>query len=127
MEVKRLFSFDGRVGRGAFWGIDLLASSLLVVAAMVATGGHNALLTLLAFVLLLATMVVGVATSVKRWHDRGKSGSWYFISLIPIVGPIWALVELGFLPGTPGDNRYGAPDSGSPFVGEPLPAEATTY
>lgn len=94
---------------------------------MVATGGHNALLTLLAFVLLLATMVVGVATSVKRWHDRGKSGSWYFISLIPIVGPIWALVELGFLPGTPGDNRYGAPDSGSPFVGEPLPAEATTY
>jgi uncharacterized membrane protein YhaH (DUF805 family) len=34
---------------------------------------------------------------VKRWHDRGKHGYWVFINLIPLVGPIWALIELGFL------------------------------
>ena len=28
---------------------------------------------------------------------------------IPILGPIWMLVELGFLKGTPGPNRYDYP------------------
>ncbi len=26
---------------------------------------------------------------------------------MPIIGPIWQFVELGFLPGTPGGNDYG--------------------
>jgi uncharacterized membrane protein YhaH (DUF805 family) len=33
------------------------------------------------------------------------------ILLVPIVGAIWFLVELGFLPGTPGPNRFGPPPS----------------
>ena len=44
---------------------------------------------------------------VKRWHDRGKSGWWVLIALIPLVGPIWAIIETGFLPGTSGPNEYG--------------------
>lgn len=50
---------------------------------------------------------VDLANSVKRWHDRDKSGWWILISIIPIVGPIWALIECGFLPGTYGNNRFG--------------------
>lgn len=45
----------------------------------------------------------------KRWHDRNKSGWWNLISFIPIAGPIWAFIELGFLKGTPGANLYGLP------------------
>jgi uncharacterized membrane protein YhaH (DUF805 family) len=48
-----------------------------------------------------------VAVSVKRWHDRNKSGWWVLINLIPIVGALWTLVENGFLRGTPGPNRFG--------------------
>jgi uncharacterized membrane protein YhaH (DUF805 family) len=29
------------------------------------------------------------------------------IVLIPIIGAIWILIELGFLVGTPGPNRFG--------------------
>jgi uncharacterized membrane protein YhaH (DUF805 family) len=47
------------------------------------------------------------AVAVKRWHDRDKSGWWMLINLIPILGSIWTVVELGFFPGTPGDNHYG--------------------
>jgi uncharacterized membrane protein YhaH (DUF805 family) len=47
------------------------------------------------------------ALATKRWHDRGKSGWWSLIVLVPIVGGIWALVELGFLGGEPGVNVYG--------------------
>jgi hypothetical protein len=29
------------------------------------------------------------------------------VNLIPIIGPFWALIQTGFMPGTPGLNRYG--------------------
>ena len=124
MDVKKLFSFDGRIGRGVFWGIGISSSIVGSVAWTGVMGGYNALVTLLALVIALATLVVGLTTNVKRWHDRDKSGWWYFIILVPIVGPIWAVVELGFLAGTDGVNQYGFSDSGSPFVSEPLPSDA---
>jgi uncharacterized membrane protein YhaH (DUF805 family) len=33
----------------------------------------------------------GIAVSIKRWHDRNKSGWWVWINLIPLVGAIWSL------------------------------------
>ena len=47
------------------------------------------------------------AAQIKRWHDINKSGLWCFINLIPCVGPLWALIELGFQRGTKGPNGYG--------------------
>ena len=67
----------------------------------------------------IATLWIGgtwwmiLAVSAKRWHDRGKSGWWSLIMLIPMVGPIWALIELGFLKGDYGYNRYGHEDVSS--------------
>ena len=52
---------------------------------------------------------IGLALQVKRWHDRDKPGVWVLINFIPFIGGIWALVECGFLPGTPGPNRFGNP------------------
>ena len=40
----------------------------------------------------LATFIPGLAVAVRRLHDVGKSGWFYFIALIPIVGIIWLLV-----------------------------------
>ncbi len=58
--------------------------------------------------------------TVKRYHDRGKSAWWYLIQFIPIIGGIWALVELGFCSGDDGDNEYGdGPDFN---IGEDLKA-----
>ena len=48
-----------------------------------------------------------LALQTKRWHDRGKSGWWTLISLIPIIGAAWQLIELGFLDGTYDDNQFG--------------------
>ena len=48
-----------------------------------------------------------VAVQAKRWHDRNKSAWWIAIGLIPVVGPVWAFIENGFLPGDAGENRYG--------------------
>ena len=51
--------------------------------------------------------MVRLAVSVKRWHDRDKPGTWVLINLIPLVGGIWAFVEVGCLRGTFGPNNYG--------------------
>ncbi len=50
---------------------------------------------------------IGLAVTVKRSHDRDKSGWWILIALIPLIGAIWFLIEFGFLRGTPGPNRFG--------------------
>jgi uncharacterized membrane protein YhaH (DUF805 family) len=48
-----------------------------------------------------------LAVSVKRWHDRDKSGAWVLLNLLPVIGWIWALIDNGFLRGTSGPNRFG--------------------
>lgn len=54
----------------------------------------------------LALLLPGLAVSVRRLHDTGRSGWWYFILLIPLVGVIlfivWAASD-----STPGENQYG--------------------
>jgi uncharacterized membrane protein YhaH (DUF805 family) len=44
---------------------------------------------------------------VRRLHDVGKSGWFYLIILIPLIGIIWMLVLL-VSNGNVGENKYGA-------------------
>jgi uncharacterized membrane protein YhaH (DUF805 family) len=60
------------------------------------------------WIVMLVFLYPTLAVYAKRWHDRGKSGWWTLILLIPIIGPLWALIECGFLRGTEGPNQYGA-------------------
>jgi uncharacterized membrane protein YhaH (DUF805 family) len=50
-----------------------------------------------------------IAVSVKRAHDRDRSGWFVLLGLVPLVN-LWVVVELGFLAGTPGANTYGFPN-----------------
>jgi uncharacterized membrane protein YhaH (DUF805 family) len=49
---------------------------------------------------------------VRRLHDINRSGGWYWIALVPIIGAIlllvWACTE-----GTRGSNSYGSNPLGS--------------
>ncbi len=65
-------------------------------------------LALVVVAVLLLTTWSSLAISTKRWHDRNKSGWWFFINLIPLIGPLWAIIETGFLRGTYGENYYGS-------------------
>lgn len=56
---------------------------------------------------LLIITYTELAVSAKRWHDRNKSAFWILFSFIPIIGQIWTFIELGFLAGTTGHNRFG--------------------
>jgi uncharacterized membrane protein YhaH (DUF805 family) len=96
------FGFEGRINRAQIWlGFVLLWAIDAVVGAV--AGFTSNLYYLVSFVVLWPYLAI----SVKRWHDRNKSGWWVLIWLIPVIGWIWALIELGFLLGTDGPNQYG--------------------
>ena len=69
----------------------------------------------------IALIIPSLAVTVRRLHDAGHSGWWYFISLIPFVGGIILLVML-CEDSQDGDNKYGpnpkdTPDSGTYGIG----------
>ena len=43
----------------------------------------------------------------RRLRDRGRSPFWLLAGAVPILGPLWLLIELGLRRGTPGENPYG--------------------
>lgn len=103
------FQFDGRINRAKFWlgivGIWIVEA--IVFAIITPLGLDSTIGVILLLVLAVAVIWASLAISIKRWHDRDKSGWWVLIALIPLIGPIWALIETGFLPGTDGANQYG--------------------
>ena len=112
MDWKYLFtSFEGRINRKPLWlgilvmiAISIVASILdLIFGTMPAESGFGVISGIVSLIMIYPVL----ALYAKRWHDRGKSGWWSLITLVPLVGAIWIIVELGFLRGTEGPNNYG--------------------
>ena len=116
------FAMSGRINRKTFWltgiiGVFLVEISyeLVVNGMLLATSTMLPLNEAILFIAMLATlfpfMVFSLWTSLalnfKRIHDRGRSAWFLLIALIPLIGALWLLIELGFLRGTVGENRFG--------------------
>lgn len=104
------FSFDGRIGRETYWvkGIlPILVVSIFVGIMDAVIFSYSQYEGLIRLIWNLLIIWPSLALSVKRWHDRDKSGFWVLIGLIPIVGQVWTFIEAGLLPGTDGPNQYG--------------------
>jgi uncharacterized membrane protein YhaH (DUF805 family) len=109
--LKKYATFSGRARRSEYWYFVLFNFIFMLVAM----GLDNLLGTTVSvlpygyfyFALALAVLIPGLAVFVRRMHDIGKSGWWYFIAFIPLVGAIWLLV-LCCTEGVSGDNEYGA-------------------
>jgi uncharacterized membrane protein YhaH (DUF805 family) len=100
-----LFGFEGRIGRAAFWAVQipLLGLDWLYQAhidPLLARWFPYSVFEGLALALVLVAPLVWAqcAIAVKRCHDRGKSGFWALLLLVPVVGEIWLLIDCGLLP-----------------------------
>jgi uncharacterized membrane protein YhaH (DUF805 family) len=115
MNFKRLYlSPEGRVNRKQFWlwlVLPLTVIGILLALVDIATGNFDPEMGIGLFtgIFALITLIPTIMVYIKRFHDRDKTGWWVLIGLIPIIGVIWLLIELGFLKGTPGPNRFGPP------------------
>jgi uncharacterized membrane protein YhaH (DUF805 family) len=116
MAWKRSAEFSGRSRRFEYWMFMLIHAiiflALLIsveVGASASTKAHVPELTdpliFLCFIYGLAAAVPGLAVSVRRLHDTGKSGSWMLLAFVPVLGLL--LMVFFALDGEPGGNRYG--------------------
>jgi uncharacterized membrane protein YhaH (DUF805 family) len=110
--------FTGRADLGEFWWF-ILAWFVSYIGLIVVGGILGGIADFFAFLFILVyfvyaigMIVPSVAVMVRRLHDTGRSGWWYFIGLVPFVGGIILLVFLASR-GNPGPNEYGP---------EPIPA-----
>jgi uncharacterized membrane protein YhaH (DUF805 family) len=116
--LGQFVGFEGRIGRGTWW-LGQLIGLLILGAGMAALGmAANSQegsikpglgLIGIACITYIICLVINVSVSVKRYHDRGKSGWWFFVVFVPLAGGIWQLIELGFCSGDDAPNRFGPP------------------
>ena len=88
-EATKLFftryaDFNGRSRRSEFWWAQLTVGILGGVIGMIIPN--------LSWIWSLAVLVPSIAISIRRLHDIGKSGWWYLINCLPLVGQIIFLI-----------------------------------
>jgi uncharacterized membrane protein YhaH (DUF805 family) len=114
--VKKYAVFAGRARRKEYWmfvlfNILIIFAIAILAAIFTGIGGKfgSALASTiygLTSIYSLALIIPTLAVVVRRLHDVGKSGWWYFIILVPLIGGIWLLV-LMCTDSQPGTNQYG--------------------
>jgi uncharacterized membrane protein YhaH (DUF805 family) len=105
--VAKYAVFDGRASRSEFWWSTAWLTGGVVVAAGLVGLAAPTLFDVALIVAVLVSFIPGLAVTVRRLHDTGRSGDWAWAQCQPFVG----LVVLAFLtqPSDVGVNRYGPP------------------
>jgi uncharacterized membrane protein YhaH (DUF805 family) len=149
---QNILSFSGRVNRAMYWLYLAIAAPMLALLHGVYTfalsqgdGGAplyigllDAVIEIVTMFLILAILLAGAAMTVRRLHDRNKTGSWiahfviapalffwlgqafldahfepvhslpFLLQFVALFVLAWAFAELCCRRGTSGDNRFGS-------------------
>ena len=110
--TNQLYSFKGRNGRGSYWIIWVIGIVLSYIMDEVPSRSTE--LTFIVIIIILLEVVnylwTCAAMLVKRCRDVNNSGWWAFLILIPIIGQIWAFIQLGLIKGKSEVNKYDIQD-----------------
>jgi len=109
--LRKYVDFEGRAPRSEywFWVLFCVCCSLVITFAFgmfdVLTGtrtlGHLARFGFSALIFLPS-----LAVSVRRLHDTDRTGLWYLLIFLPLIGGLILLIWY-CMPGTYGFNRFG--------------------
>jgi uncharacterized membrane protein YhaH (DUF805 family) len=105
---KKYARFSGRATRAEFWTFAL--TNAVIFGVFGGIGASSTDLTDVAYTLggvfIFAAAIPSLAVLIRRLHDTGRSGGWFFLAVIPFIGHLWLFV-LTLLGGTVGPNQYG--------------------
>jgi uncharacterized membrane protein YhaH (DUF805 family) len=111
--MRKYADFGGRARRKEYWMFQLVSALVFMALVFIALGMERSPISALkvatsALPLLycLATGIPTLAVTVRRFHDIGRSGWWYFICFIPIAGTIIFIVFV-CTDGEPRPNLWG--------------------
>ncbi|MBK7808899.1 MAG: DUF805 domain-containing protein [Saprospiraceae bacterium] len=115
--------FEGRARRKEYWTYVLflllaflLAYFILLIGIALESAIIGGLGGILVGVVGLGTFIPSLAVAVRRLHDTNRSGWFYLLGIIPLVGLIvlvWFCTE-----GTKGANDFGPDPKGGNEIGE---------
>lgn len=95
-------SHKGRISRMTYWLYSLFLLPIFLIIDFYETQINTIIYLILLIILTYPAMMI----NIKRCHDRNRSGFFSLLLLLPIIS-IWPLIELGFIKGTEGGNKYG--------------------
>ena len=124
-----MFSIKGRIGRRDFW--IWMAIWVLAMSALFTLAGTHLLNVQTAAFILVCLLWPTAAVTIKRLHDRGKSGLWALLMILAwmllagnwsVLSGVWQwvvgrfvptliivmmFIDLGAFVGTQGENKFG--------------------
>ena len=100
---KKYFVIKGRASKSEFWWFQLVWSASFFIM-FIYEGSEQIQYFFIGIIVVIFIPLLTVG--VRRLHDTGKSGFYYFWSLVPFIG---SLIVLAFMlgDGTKGRNQYG--------------------
>jgi uncharacterized membrane protein YhaH (DUF805 family)/Tfp pilus assembly major pilin PilA len=114
--LRNYATFSGRARRREYWYFVLFNSLIAVgIAAVDALTDFK----LPSAIYNIAMFIPSIAVFFRRLHDTGRSGWWWLIGLVPVVGWIVILIFL-VQDSQAGDNRFGPNPKGGEGAAEGL-------
>jgi uncharacterized membrane protein YhaH (DUF805 family) len=117
--IRTVFSkyatFSGRARRSEYWWwwlfillgsiVFVLVDNVLSITFTDSLGGSTVTAGWTTLIFALVTLIPGIAVTIRRLHDTGRSGVWWVLSLLCGIGAI-ILFVMCLMDSAP-DNEYG--------------------
>ena len=92
--LRNYTNFSGRARRKEYWYFVLVQMGLVIIAMILDAIIFNSETGLFYIVVALGLFLPGLAVTIRRLHDTSRSGWWFLISILPLIGSIILLVFL---------------------------------
>jgi uncharacterized membrane protein YhaH (DUF805 family) len=88
LTFSRYMDFDGRSTRSEYWYFVLFNVLIQIIASGIDDFVLSSEFGILSGIVGLVLLLPGVAVSIRRLHDIGKSGWFLLLVLIPLIGTL---------------------------------------
>lgn len=127
---KYLFVFKGRASRSEYWWFILFIFLVNCASGLIAQLFPGPIIFNASLIVSFLLLPPNLGVTIRRLHDRNLRGWWLLAPITPLVfwilsggysappNMLLSVLSLGIcicyliilcMPGTPGDNRFGAP------------------
>ena len=107
--VKAFFNnytnFSGRSSRSEYWWAFLFIFIIAIAIGIIGGLFGETISLILTGLFYIVILLPSISVAVRRLHDTDKSGWFFLIGLIPLIGLI--LIVFYCTKGTAGPNRFG--------------------
>ncbi|TXD98328.1 DUF805 domain-containing protein [Psychrobacter frigidicola] len=106
--LRNYATFSGRARRKEYWYFVLVQSILMIIAMILDSIVFGSEMGLFYAVVGLGLFLPSIAVAIRRLHDTSRSGWWFLISIVPLIGSIILVIFLAS-DTKPETNRWGLP------------------